>query len=179
MLDIPTLRKPGAVLTAMCAGTEFSTQDLKCILTRVSPQHAEEALRQIRRGTIPLLGTIVRLLEMEARDSDRIFIARAYERLLARHSSEENLLRYEQGLTSAFLSRAEIVQELITSAEFQELLRYRLRRPQFELASLSRIEAFLIDRVRAAFQPHRLQPPAHMRWRVGEGPWDVYGRHFE
>jgi len=164
----------------MCAGTEFATRDLRCILTRISPQHAEEALGGIRRGTAPLLGTLVLLLEADAvPNSDKIFIARAYEALLARHASEEEISRADKGLSSGFLSRAEIVQELMASAEFQGLFGRRPRRPEIELASLTRIEAFLIDRIRAVFQPGHLRPPAHMRWRVGEGPWDIYGRHFE
>ncbi len=141
----------------------------------------------IRRGTAPLLGTLVLLLEEDAvPNSDKIFIARAYEALLARHASEEEISRADKGLSSGFLSRAEIVQELMASAEFQGLFGRRPRRPEIELASLTRIEAFLIDRIRAVFQPGHLRPPAHMRWRVGEGPWDIYGpatsrctgRHF-
>lgn len=180
MLKAPTLRKPKAVLTAMYGVTEFAGEDVRRVLTRVSPRHAEEAWRQIERGTAPLLGTLVRLLEADAAaDSDRRFVEQAYEKLVTQRASEEKLARYEEGLASGFVSRAEVVQDLITSREFREMLGHKPRQPELELASLSRIEALLIDQVRTAIRPRRLQPPVHMRWRVGEPPWDVYGRHFE
>lgn len=163
----------------MSQGTEFAREDLRRIFARVSPERGEELAGQIQGGAEPLLGTLVRLLEGEAGDSDRLFVERAYAKLTGEPRPGTKLARYQEALASGFLSRAEIVEDLLTSRDLEPLLRHRLERPEIDLASLGRIEAFLIDRVRAAIFRDRRQPPAHIRWRVGEPPWDVYGRHFE
>ena len=179
VLRMSLLRKPTSVLAAMCRTTEFSAQDLRRVLTRISPENANQAFLDIQRGTRPLLGTIVSLLSEtnDSGDSDLAFLGRAYEKLVGQPPNGQ--LNLGHALVDGFLSRAEVVQRLIASPQFEQLLEDRRREPDTELADLGQSEALLIDRIQRIFHPHRLLPPAMMRWKVGQLRSDVYGRHFE
>ena len=159
--------------------TEFSSSDLRHVLRQISPRKADQALLDVGRGIRPLLGTLVSLLsESNGRgESDLIFVTCAHEKLIGRRPDDQELQNLGHALAAGFLSRAEVVQNLISSPEFER--RLKCGRLNIESADVGLSEALLIDRVQRIFHPSRLLPPARMRWTVGQQRSDVYGRYFE
>jgi SAM-dependent methyltransferase len=161
------------------SGTGYSDKDLVRLLTRSSNSDPLPALRQIKQGRSPLLGTLAALLSKDAENSDVLFVSHAYERLLERKPNDGELESRTKSLETGEISRAELVESLMSSPDLQRQLTHKRPGTQAELASIGAVNALLVDFIQRILHPNRLLPPLMMRRIVGEPFSDIYGRCFE
>lgn len=101
---------------------ELPDSDLRWVLHRLKSSDLEEDFREIQGGNYSLAERCAAMLSDGGRPSDAVFVERAYRRILSREPDEPGMRGYIEALASGRLTRAEVVDAFLASAEFQRLL---------------------------------------------------------
>ena len=118
-----TARKKGAGAAVRLRTRAWDIPLLTCLLSRLGSQDPENDAAVIRQGSDTLHPHLKRLEHRLAGAKDRVFVAEAFRALLGREPDEDGCAFHVEVLRRRLEDRAALLDTLVTSRDFQDLVR--------------------------------------------------------